>query len=77
MFTPTQSRILKLLSDGKPHRRVEIHACLEDELAAIEAIKFHIMNIRIVLRRMGQDIVCELIGRSIHYRQVRLLNNND
>lgn len=75
MYTPTQRRILNLLSDGMPHTRKEIHKCLDDELAALSAIKWHIMHLRTALRRHGQDIVCELIGKSINYRQIRLLNS--
>ena len=76
MFTPTERRILSLLSDGLPHKRKEVHGCLDDDLAAMAAIRWHIMNLRTKLRRSGQDIVCELVGRTINYRQVRLLNHN-
>lgn len=74
-YTPTQRRMLDVLADGLPHNRQELHACLDDELTAPEAIKFHISTMRVTLRRAGQDIVCELYKGTIHYRHVRLLKN--
>lgn len=71
-FTTTELRILQLLADGRPHKRKEIHACLEDELAEMKAIRFHIMNIRRKLPR-SETVVCEVFGSTICYRHVRLL----
>lgn len=78
-FTRTQSAMLDVLADGMPHTRMELHACLDDELGPLSNICMHISNIRKILRPKGQDIVCELVhvtikgGSKIQYRHVRLL----
>lgn len=72
-YSPTQVKILQLLSDGKPHTREEIHALLIDELCQIEMVSVHISRIRKHLRPKGEEIICELANRRIHYRHVRLL----
>lgn len=73
-LTPTQRRILGLLADGRPHRRKEIHGCLDDELSAISSIRFHLCNLRKILAPTGEWIVCELHRGAICYRRVRLLH---
>lgn len=73
-WTPTQRRMLALLSDGMPHSRHELHACLEDNLGAITNIRDHISKLRGKLRPRGETIVCEVWNRTIHYRWVRLLD---
>jgi hypothetical protein len=70
---PIQIKMLDVLSDGLPHSRKELHACLSDPMVDMAAIRVHICHIRKVLRPRGQDIVCELKHRKIHYRHVRLL----
>jgi DNA-binding CsgD family transcriptional regulator len=72
-WTPTQSRILKLLSDGMPHEREEIFKCLNDELSAKRVVFTHLSDIRRVLRPLGQDILTELFEGIPHYRWVVLL----
>lgn len=74
-FTPTQSAILDILSDGLRHGKDELCACLSDELSAKDNLKFHISNIRKVIRPRGEDILCEFYRRARHYRHVRLLSN--
>lgn len=74
-FTPTQQRMVDLLSDGLPHSRHELHACLNDELQPLIHITPHLTLIRKVLRPKGQDIICEIYNRTVHYRHVRLLHN--
>lgn len=74
-YTPTEKRILAVLSDGLPHKRHEIHACLCDDLSGLTAIQAHISNIRKRLRAIGEEIVCELSGGTITYRHVRLLSS--
>lgn len=73
-FTKTQNAMLAVLSDGQPHTREELHKCLPDELSEMSAVRFHISNIRKVLRPKGQDIVCELKYGKIHYRHVRIIS---
>lgn len=72
-WTPTQQRMIDLLSDGMPHDRKELHRCLDDELAQLSAIQFHLSMIRRVLRPRGEDILCVLFDRKIHYQHIRLL----
>ena len=68
--------MLELLSDGLPHTREELHACLWDENANLSTVKVHISIIRRTLRPLGEDIVCVLFGYPlrVHYRQVKMLD---
>ena len=75
MFTPTQQRILALLSDGKAHRHEEIRQCLPDELGDRHNIAAHLTAIRKVLRPRGEDIACQHIAREHYYIHVRLLHS--
>ena len=70
---PTQQRILDLLSDGKPHRRLEIRSLLWDELSHPHTIRKHISLLRKYVRPQGREIVCELFQHGICYRLVVLL----
>ena len=72
-FTPTESRILDLLKDGLPHRREELHALLDDDLAELSAVQRHVSTIRKRLNLKGQDILCVARGYTYSYQQVRLL----
>jgi DNA-binding CsgD family transcriptional regulator len=71
-FTDTEKRILALLSDGMPHTRDEIRSVLNDNMATNSCLKSHISHIRDKLPA-GQRVICELNGRGIQYRHVRLL----
>lgn len=75
-FTPTQQRMLDTLSDGRPHTRAELHACLADELGSTSNISSHLSEIRKALRPKGQDIVCQYYRRTFMYRWVRLLTRH-
>jgi len=72
-YTPTQAAMIKVLSDGQRHRREELHACLPDELGGLINVHNHLSKLRKKLRPKGEDIVCELYERRIHYRHVRIL----
>ena len=74
-YTPTEHRIIRLLADGLPHRREEVHACLDDELSQIESIYPHISKLRRKIQPSGQDILAVTTGRITFYQQVRLLNS--
>jgi len=74
-YTRTEKKIVNLLSDGLPHTREEVHDCLWDEEAPLTAIQMHISRIRAKIRPRGEEIVCELRHRTIHYRHVRLLDD--
>ena len=76
--TPTQQRILNLLSDGRRHLRNEIvEECLCDTLSARGALNVQITGLRKILHPRGEDIICELNNRRICYRHVRLLNGTN
>lgn len=73
-WTPTQKKLLAVLADGLPHSREELHACLWDEAGPLSNIQVHLSTIRKQLRLKGQDIVCEICHRAIHYRHVKLIS---
>jgi hypothetical protein len=72
-LTPTQGRILSLLSDGRPHGRREVHSLLGDELQPLSHVQRHISVLRKRLEPRGETIVCELRHRrQVCYRWVAL-----
>jgi hypothetical protein len=73
-FTATQRKMLEVLSDGLPHSREELHACLPDELGPLSNIRAHLVVIRKVLLRRGEHVAAEMGWKGkISYRHVRLL----
>jgi hypothetical protein len=77
VLPPVQRKMLALLSDGLPHSREELHACLADELGPITNVAPHVSMIRRAVRLNGEEIVCEYVKRRICYRHVRLLVTMD
>lgn len=75
-YTPTQKRILKLLSDGLHHKRLELIGCLYDEKSGVNALGYQIYTLRRLLWPRGEDIACEISGFRILYRHVRLLHHS-
>lgn len=75
-FTPTQERILAIFSDGLNHKKEELHKAVCPD-SGIGAIYSHIRDIRKILRRKGEDIVCVTTtdGMSHAYRHVRMLRS--
>lgn len=73
MFTPTETCMLELLADGKPHTRRELHACLPDELGGLVNVRRHLCNIRRKLTSRGEAVICVLHLRRICYQRVRVL----
>ncbi len=73
-FTPTQQRIVDVLSDGKPHRKQELVSCLWDELGNSSTVAVHICAIRKLLPP-GEDIVCVVRYQSAYYQHIRLLRS--
>tara|TARA_R110002020_G_scaffold376130_3_gene587293 strand:+ start:18703 stop:18954 length:252 start_codon:yes stop_codon:yes gene_type:complete len=73
-FTPSQEKILEMLSDGKPHTKYQLKLTYGDEFTSCASLKNLIKKIRKQLRPKGQDILCEYANRTIHYRWVRLIN---
>jgi DNA-binding response OmpR family regulator len=75
-FTPTEVRILALLSDGQPHAKTELLKCIDDELTDLTALRMHFTRIRRKIRPLGQDVICEFVKRQTMYRHVRLLGSS-
>lgn len=69
-LTPTQRRIMEILSDGLNHSPLEIAGMIDGE-AEVKNIAQHIYNIRIRIKRDGYDIVY----RNRSYRLVTLITN--
>ena len=72
-FTPTEKKMLKLLADGLPHTRRELHAILYDDQGALSNIQVHLSRIRRKIKHTGKGIICELSSRRICYRLVHLV----
>lgn len=76
-YTPTEQRIIDLLSDGLPHERDEVVERILPNVKEPQkhrhTIAAHIFYIRIKIRAMGEDIITELRKGGIHYRRVMLL----
>lgn len=56
-FTPVEQKMLKVLSDGRGHKTMELYNCLVDDLSPIRNVSVHVRNIRQKLRRVGEAIV--------------------
>jgi hypothetical protein len=72
-FTPIEQRIMKALSDGRPHHRDDILDCLLDPMAQRYNVYNHISKIRSKLRPHHHDILCVLRQGTIFYQHVILL----
>jgi hypothetical protein len=70
-FTPTEERILYVLSDGLGHTRDELLAVLEDDQAGPKAVAMHITRMRVKLRRRGETVTNECTDGTWRYRHVR------
>jgi DNA-binding response OmpR family regulator len=70
MYTPTEQRMLDLLSDGAIHTKEELFRCLWDELSRVETIQKHLSLLRKKLRPGGHGVMCDHLYR---YRLVRLI----
>lgn len=75
-FTPTQQRLLAVLSDGEPHSPAELSKCVNDDLAVDGVLRNHIKLLRDKLFSVGELIVCEIHwgsrkGHRVCYRHVK------
>lgn len=77
-FTPTEQRIIDLLSDGQPHHRSELMGCLSDDLAKDGNFGAHLTAIRKKLGTLTpqETVLCVLVSRRICYRRVALMQVN-
>jgi hypothetical protein len=69
-LTKTQSRLMALLSDGLPHSRRELTACV-DELCSYSNLSVHLFNLRKQLRPEGVGIIFH--GRRGGYQVCRFV----
>lgn len=66
-YTPTEKRIMDLLSDGMAHPvPIILERCFEDELTTASSLRVHITNLRDKIPN-GYDIV----SRNGSYRLIR------
>ena len=65
--------MLEVLSDGKPHTKRELHACLNDNLSPLCNVYAHIKAINDKLKQHEQRVIAE----NCHYRWVRILVYNE
>ena len=74
-WTPTEAKIIAVLSDGKTHKRAELKACLSDDMAKFGAVHVHLTAIRKRLRMKTppEDIKAVLENRGVRYIHVRLI----
>lgn len=78
-FTPTETDIIKVLSDGMAHTRAELFACLSDDMAAPTTFRTHLSNIRRKLQTVNEDIKCIFVWGSKKplYQHVRLITSDE
>ena len=72
-FTPTETRILRVLADGKRHSRAELMDCLDDDMASRNALAVRLCHLRKKLEPKAETILIEWWERRRFYRQVRLI----
>lgn len=77
LLTPTEQRIIDLLSDGYPHHRLDLMKLLDDDMTSWKTLAVHVYNIRRKIRPTGRDVITELVNPRAHphYRLVRLLGS--
>jgi hypothetical protein len=69
-LTPTEARLLALLSDGLPHGAAELRSCLRSDDAERGTLHWHVWSLRRKLPE-GHGIVYYWDGRAHAYRRVR------
>jgi hypothetical protein len=73
LYTITQEKMLKILSDGLPHQDRELHTCLYDGQGEVSNIQPHLTAIRTKIRRNGFDVMCVRQNGDTWYRMVPLM----
>ena len=72
-LTPTQQRMLTLLSDERPHNRFALKKCLRDaEMGSLQGIKMHLSMLRKKIEPHHYGIQCEMLAGESYYRLVHL-----
>ena len=77
-FTKTQTILVDILKDGRPHHRDELLQALDPEgLTEASSLMVMMTSVRKKLRPQGLDILGQFIRRRYHYRMVRTLENDE
>lgn len=76
-FTPTEQRIIDVLSDGMRHKQDELLKCIEDELATPSNLYSHISRIRKKIHPIGRDVVCRVTGWRRQYQLMSMIKTDD
>lgn len=80
-FSPTHKRILDCLSDGKMHTKDEIKKVIDvDEkidLVSQATLTTTISNLRKILEKHGETIICQVHYGRFYYRHVRLISTDN
>lgn len=71
-YTPTQRRILAVLSDGRPHPYGDLIACLYDDQGTAANVQPHITYLRRKLKPLGQTILGVRVRGRHCYRLIAL-----
>lgn len=71
-YTPTERRLMEVLSDMEEHPNTELQTCLYDELASPENLRFHMSNLRKKVMALGMGIYSTRVNGHTKYRLVRL-----
>lgn len=75
-FTPTETRLLKILSDGNRHHKDELFECLDDDMSSLNALAKAICLLRKKLPN-GDGILVEWWRRKRFYRLVRYIGREN
>ncbi len=78
-LTPTQTRIMEVLKDGRPHPVAELWTCLYDELAQEggNALRMCMSYLRTRLETKGMTVVATRMGEQSAYRLARFIGDDD
>jgi len=68
-LTKMQAKLVRVLSDGRPHESTELLKCI-DELADNSHLIKHMFEIRKKLRTIGHELLSTRINRKLHYQHV-------
>lgn len=74
-LTPTETRILDLLADGKGHSPSEVQGCLLCEDSS--SLYFYIKTLRRYLAPKGADITIRYDRKKLYYRLVILIDTTE
>lgn len=72
-LTPTETKLLELLSDGQPHYHKELVKCLWDEMGGRNNVRQRIFHLRKKLPA-GQAILCVYHRKQFAYRLVSIIS---